>query len=355
MPVVMQAEDIEFATEWSAQALKLMADHGVPPCPDNYAVWFRYVSGRCPELTQEIDERIRDNRPIDLDVTLDLQRRYFSDEKLTDVTLTTGTRLNTEVDQLLRIIEESVGNSTALGASVRAASAGLSSGSSPSDVLKAVEAIVTASRKMEDRSAELEEHLHTTKKELNELQQNLEKAHTEARTDGLTGINNRKAFDEAIDREIKAAHENSKPLCLIVGDIDHFKKFNDTFGHRTGDQVLRLVATCLKNGASPHHIVARYGGEEFAVIMPATDIHQAEIIANQIRETVQARELVKRSTGESLGRVTMSMGVSLFRRGDSPASLIERADQHLYQAKHAGRNRVITEMSEAPRAQALAG
>src|SRR5690606_35670950 len=135
MPVVMQAEDIEFATEWSAQALKLMADQGIPPCPDNYAVWFRYVSGPCPELTQEIDERIKTSRPIDLDVTLDLQRRYFSDEKLTDVTLSTGNRLNTEVDQLLRIIEESVGNSTALGASVREAIAGVRSGSPPSDVL----------------------------------------------------------------------------------------------------------------------------------------------------------------------------------------------------------------------------
>lgn len=351
----MQAEDIEFATEWSAQALKLMADNDVPPCPDNYTVWFRYASGRCPELTQEIDQRIESNQSVDLNVTLDLQRRYFSNEKLTDITLDTGSKLNTEVDQLLKIIEDTVGNSTALGASVREASEGLSSYSSPSDVLKAVEAIVTASRKMEERSAELEEHLHSTKSELSELQQNLEKAHTEARTDALTGINNRMAFDEALDREIGTAHESSKPLCLIVGDIDHFKKFNDTFGHRTGDQVLRLVATCLKSGASEHHIVARYGGEEFAVVMPATDIHQAEIIANHIRETIQARELVKRSTGESLGRVTMSMGVALFQRGDAAASLIERADQCLYQAKHAGRNRVITEMNDAQKRQALAG
>ena len=332
----MQAEDIDFATEWSAQALKLMADHGVPPCPDNYAVWFRYVSGRCPELTQEIDERIRDNRPIDLDVTLDLQRRYFSDEKLTDVTLTTGTRLNTEVDQLLRIIEESVGNSTALGASVRAASAGLSSGSSPSDVLKAVEAIVTASRKMEERSAELEEHLHATKKELNELQQNLEKAHTEARTDGLTGINNRKAFDEAIDREIKAAHENSKPLCLIVGDIDHFKKFNDTFGHRTGDQVLRLVATCLKNGASAHHIVARYGGEEFLIVLPHSTSKGASEQAQRLCEHVRSLRI---KSGEHEIAVTVSIGIAQYQvHKEDWQSLLKRADEALYQVKRSGRD-----------------
>lgn len=346
---------MEFAGEWSARALQLMQENAIPPSPDNYAVWFRYASGRLPELNKEIDQKIAAAQPLDLDATLDLQRRYFSDAKLTDVTLQTGDKLNTEVDQILRIIEETVGNSTALGASVREASESLSSHSTPGDVLKAVEAIVTASRKMEERSAELEDHLQATKRELNELQDNLAKAHNEARTDGLTGLSNRKAFDEAIEREMAAARTSGEPLCLVVGDIDHFKKFNDTFGHRTGDQVLRLVASCLKNGAAEGHIAARYGGEEFAVIMPATDLAAAEVIANQIRETVKARELVKRSTGESLGRVTMSMGIGLFRPDDTAASLIERADQCLYQAKHAGRNRVIAENTGAAMPQALAG
>lgn len=351
---VMQAEDVEFATEWSAQALRLMADHGIPPCPENYSVWFRYVSGKLPELNKEIDSCIENGHLVDVEVTAALQERFFSEGKLTDVTLSTGVKLNTEVNQILKIIEETVGNSTALGTTVREASEGLTNQSTPNDVRRAVEAIVTASRKMEDRSAELEEHLQATKKELDELQQNLEKAHTEARTDGLTGVNNRKAFDEAMARAISAAATSNAPLCLAIGDIDHFKKFNDTFGHRTGDQVLRLVANCLKTGALEQHFVARYGGEEFAVIMPATDVATAEAVANKIRQTVQARELVKRSTGESLGRVTMSMGIALLQPGDNAASLIERADGCLYEAKHAGRNRVVTEdcMAELPQAQA---
>ncbi|MEQ8266761.1 MAG: GGDEF domain-containing protein [Parvibaculum sp.] len=351
---MIHAEDIEFAVEWSGQALRLMADHGIPPCPENYSVWFRYASGRQPELNKEIDTRIASSEPVDMDVTVALQERFFTDGKLTDVTLHTGTKLNTEVGQILKIIEDTVGNSTALGTTVREASEGLTNQSSPTDVRKAVEAIVSASRKMEERSAELEEHLHATKKELNELQQNLEKAHTEARTDALTGVNNRKAFDEALAREIAAASQTGTSLCLAIGDIDHFKKFNDTFGHRTGDQVLRLVANCLKTGALAGHFVARYGGEEFAVVMPATDIAAAEAISNKIRETVQARELVKRSTGESLGRVTMSMGIALLRPNDGAATLIERADGCLYEAKHAGRNRVVTELAatEIPHAQA---
>ncbi|MEQ8737662.1 MAG: GGDEF domain-containing protein, partial [Hoeflea sp.] len=280
--------------------------------------------------------------------------RYFADDKLTDVTLNTGNKLNTEVDQILKIIEETDGNSTALGTTVREASEGLTSQSTPTDVRHAVEAIVSASRKMEERSTELEEHLQATKKELNELQQNLEKAHSEARTDGLTGVNNRKAFDEALSRELAEAEKGGQPLCLVIGDIDHFKKFNDTFGHRTGDQVLRLVASCLKTGVHAGHFVARYGGEEFAVIMPATEIASAETIANKIRETVQARELVKRSTGESLGRVTMSMGIALLQPGEAGASLVERADSCLYDAKRGGRNRVVTERHAEEQLQAQA-
>ncbi|MEQ8951449.1 GGDEF domain-containing protein, partial [Parvibaculum sp.] len=325
-----------------------------PPYPDNYSVWFRYASGRLPELNKEIDERIENNEPVDLDTTASLQKRYFADDKLTDVTLNTGNKLNTEVDQILKIIEETVGNSTALGTTVREASEGLTSQSTPTDVRHAVEAIVSASRKMEERSTELEEHLQATKKELNELQQNLEKAHSEARTDGLTGVNNRKAFDEALSRELAEAEKGGQPLCLVIGDIDHFKKFNDTFGHRTGDQVLRLVASCLKTGVHAGHFVARYGGEEFAVIMPATEIASAETIANKIRETVQARELVKRSTGESLGRVTMSMGIALLQPGEAGASLVERADSCLYDAKRGGRNRVVTERHAEEQLQAQA-
>ncbi len=91
----MQAEDIEFATEWSERALQLMADNGVPPAPDNYSIWFRYASGRLPELNQEIDGRIASALPIDIDTTISLQKKYFAEDKLTDVTLNTGTRLNT--------------------------------------------------------------------------------------------------------------------------------------------------------------------------------------------------------------------------------------------------------------------
>jgi diguanylate cyclase len=139
------------------------------------------------------------------------------------------------------------------------------------------------------------------------------------------------------------ARDTREPLCLLMLDIDHFKSFNDTWGHQTGDQVLRLVAMTLRSNIKGKDIAARYGGEEFAAVLPQTDLEGAIIVADNIRKAIQAKELLKRSTNEKLGRITASFGVALFRHGDTAASIIERADRCLYAAKHAGRNRVMSE------------
>jgi diguanylate cyclase len=129
----------------------------------------------------------------------------------------------------------------------------------------------------------------------------------------------------------------------MLTDIDHFKKFNDSYGHLTGDQVLRLVAISVKQNVKGQDVAARYGGEEFAIVLPNTALRQAITVADHIRRAVMNKELMKRSTGEHLGRVTISIGVATLCASDNPQSLIERADVCLYAAKRSGRNRVIGE------------
>jgi diguanylate cyclase len=146
----------------------------------------------------------------------------------------------------------------------------------------------------------------------------------------------------------------SEPFSLLVCDIDHFKKFNDTHGHQTGDQVLRLVGSTIKASVSSKDLACRYGGEEFCVILPSTKVGRATDVANVIRQAVMGKELVKRSTGETLGRVTISIGVAELRAEDSVQSIIERADKCLYAAKDAGRNRVMSESEISEQATAAA-
>lgn len=144
-----------------------------------------------------------------------------------------------------------------------------------------------------------------------------------------------------MEKAIAEALETNEAMSLMLTDIDHFKTFNDNFGHLTGDQVLRLVAMSVKHNVKGEDTTARYGGEEFAVILPNTILRAAVTVAEHIRRAVMAKELMKRSTGEHLGRMTISIGAATLRKGDTGQSLIERADTCLYAAKRHGRNRVI--------------
>src|SRR5262249_60537845 len=134
-------------------------------------------------------------------------------------------------------------------------------------------------------------------------------------------------------------------LSLLMADVDYFKNFNDTHGHQLGDHVLRLIATALRQNVKGQDIVARYGGEEFAVILPDTTLQQAELVADKLRRVVAANEIIRRPTGESLGHVTLSIGVATLHTGETTQALIEVADACLYAAKKSGRNRVVCEIS----------
>jgi diguanylate cyclase len=196
---------------------------------------------------------------------------------------------------------------------------------------------------MQDNNKALEDRLTSSKQEIATLKESLEAIRNESLTDPLTGLGNRKFFDRTLSDTMKKAILDGEPMSLLMMDIDHFKSFNDNYGHLTGDQVLRLVALSLKQNVKGQDIIARYGGEEFAVILPNTALRQAITVADHIRRAVMAKELKKKSTGEILGRVTISIGVALLTAGDDANSLIERADGCLYAAKRNGRNRVICE------------
>ncbi|HUI95718.1 MAG TPA: GGDEF domain-containing protein, partial [Xanthobacteraceae bacterium] len=206
-----------------------------------------------------------------------------------------------------------------------------------------IETLVQTASDIKRDNRALEARLKSSKQEITQLQQNLEAVRTESMTDPLTSLANRKYFEEVLARSIAEASASTEPMTLLLTDIDHFKTFNDTHGHLTGDQVLRLVAMAVKHNVKDEDIAARYGGEEFAVVLPRTALREAVAVAEQIRRTVMSKELMKRSSGEHLGRVTVSIGVAAHRRGDTIHALIERADCCLYAAKRNGRNRVICE------------
>jgi diguanylate cyclase len=241
------------------------------------------------------------------------------------------------------MIDAAVGSATSYTESLAGASQQLD-GSKDREGLRAiVESLVQTTKAMEASNRQLEERLTASKLEINELQEDLEVVRTESLTDPLSQLANRKFFDVTLEKTIAEAFSRNEALSLMLTDIDHFKAFNDNFGHLTGDQVLRLVAMAVKHNVKGKDTAARYGGEEFAVVLPNAALRAAVTVAEHIRRAVMAKELMKRSTGEQLGRITISIGVAALRKGDSGQSLIERADICLYAAKRHGRNRVMCE------------
>ncbi len=336
-------EDYSHALSYARQAMALMEKNRTPATPQNYELWYNYSLGQDKGLINAVNEAVSKSEFLDPEAAARIYNTHISDALIGDKVDELSSQMGIEAEQLTAMIKASMGATSSYGDSMESISGRLDSVKSPKQLKAIMGTILTATKDMESNTRELEEKLEESKQKIEELNSDLDLVRMESRTDALTNIANRKSFDEQMILLTDQAKETGAELCLVMGDIDHFKKFNDTYGHQTGDQVLRLVAHSIKSNVKGRDVAARYGGEEFAIILPKTSLHNAIKVGNSIREVIQAKELVKRSTGESLGTVTMSFGVSRYIPGEAPEALIKRADACLYAAKHAGRNRVMAE------------
>jgi diguanylate cyclase len=322
--------------------------------PRNYEIWYTYAAGTHSDLNQTINESIARSGMLNQEDLDRIFEAYLSPLRMTDRIDGVSNRLVQEVDGLLATINDMAGSNADYSAHLDKASASLDTVQSEDSIRAVVEHLITATREVMDNNRKLEDRLTVARSEVDNLQRNLESVRAESYQDPLTTLSNRKHYDMMIQRAITLARATDAPLSLLVIDIDHFKRFNDTFGHLTGDQVLRLVGLSLKQNIKGNDIASRYGGEEFTVILPGTTLAGATSVADQIRRAVMSKELVKRSTGENLGRITISIGVALLNPNDDLRSVYERADQCLYAAKRGGRNMVVTETELDGIAQAVA-
>ena len=313
-----------------------------PATPRNFEVWYSYATGYHPSLNETINEILTRSGTLadaDIDRIFDT---YLSPTRLSERIDKVGDRVMDEIEQVMAMVDAAVGTASNYSESLAGMSRSLP-GADRDGLRGIIESLVQTAKDMENVNQTLEARLTASKREINQLQENLEVVRNESLTDPLTSLANRKFFDQALSDAISEAISDNESMSLLMTDIDHFKTFNDTYGHLTGDQVLRLVALSVQQNVKGQDIAARYGGEEFAVILPNTVLRSAVTVADHIRRAVMSKELMKRSTGEHLGRITISIGVATLRKGDNAQSLIGRADMCLYAAKRAGRNRVICE------------
>ena len=324
-------------------AMDSMEANKVWPTALNFELWTHFVIDPNGALGKELSRLIASGEALTETLSEELAAAYLPKARLNDQIRDAGDLLSKELFAVSQAIQQAQASNAAFGKTLTVASKELAAPQDAHGIRTMVDTLATATRRVQRQNQSLEKRLEASTAEVDRLKEHLEQVRRDATTDGLTNLANRKAFDDELDRACAEADAAGTSLTLALLDIDHFKNFNDTWGHQTGDQVLRLVAMTLKSNIKGKDMAARYGGEEFAAILPETDLEGAIIVADNIRKAIQAKELLKRSTNEKLGRITASMGVAMYKPGDTPASLIERADRCLYAAKHAGRNRVLSE------------
>lgn len=339
--------NLESTHRTAERTLATLKELGLAATPKNIEIWYTLAEGKSPALARDVQRLTRPGdifKQSDADALYDVHIvRQGLSRDMADLIQ----RFEDEMSKIATVVETTGANASGNTEKLRFLSGELRRSAAENPAIGALmDSVLSVAKSVREANERLEQQLESSSNEVETLRRNIENIQQEAMLDPLTGVKNRKTFDLEVDRLIRAANETGEPLCLIMADVDHFKKFNDKWGHQTGDHVLRLVADVMNANVKGQDVLARYGGEEFAIILPGTSLPNGVMLANRIRTSVESRRLKKRRTDEDLGLITLSMGASLLRWGDTIESLVERADACLYAAKKAGRNRVVDETSE---------
>ena len=332
----------EQAAEIGRKALALLEAKGLAPSPVNYDLWFAYAVGENSELMRELDAAVERGTMRDLNHACALHSKFIAGTRAGAVDELTVT-LQTQISQLAGLLKGAHKETRAFGKTLDSAADQLGRDDVIPHLRAIVENVASATRVMQTRNEALEQQLESSALEVRALNARVEEIHKESQVDALTGLANRRGFDAKLaDAAARRAGSNSS-FCVLMGDVDHFKQFNDKWGHSAGDQVLRLVAQAFKAHTQDGDTVARIGGEEFVVILTDTTLEKAISVASEICRAVSSKKVVRRATGETLGTITVSIGVARFEQGESMNDMIERADACLLAAKQAGRNGVAAQ------------
>jgi len=332
-------QDIAQAQEIARLVFPLMTRLSIPMNPVNYALWYEYHLGRTEELVKALDRIQSGEESYEPEQAKALFLRYVATPGVEVLE-----RIESEVCRLLAdVVQIVIDTGLDLGkynSLLQSCSTRLESSDDLRSIRKLVATLKSDTRGMAESSRQTASTLKERADEIDLLRTELDRVRQEAVRDPLTGLANRRAFDEGLAESLDDSLRQLRKICLLMVDIDHFKKINDEHGHQIGDKILQFVASVLKKNFKGKDLVARFGGDEFAVIVENAPIAGVRKVAETIREQISESTLKRTDTGEPLGTVTVSIGYDCLKPDDKPDDVLMRADKALYSAKQNGRNRV---------------
>lgn len=326
----------QHAYENLRRALPLINKHKTPVNPVNYAVWYEYVSGENQQLNAAIDAHLSNHEFI----TEEFAQSLYEDFVLMGMPNRiekTNNGMRLIVDNTLQNLNEAEVQAGACTTDLTKSRELLENLNDVEELKTLMSTILSQTQTLTNLSSNLSQELTLSTQNISALKSELEEVKKAALTDGLTGLLNRGAFNQELET---LCLQKDVTVSLILFDLDNFKKINDSYGHILGDEVIKFFAGLLKKYSNKVHPVARYGGEEMAMIMLDTPPQEVLETADTIRLSLSRSKLKKKGSDKSIGKVTVSVGISSMVADDTPNSIIDRADQALYLSKANGRNQI---------------
>lgn len=329
---------IDEALIYAKKALAMAHKHGISPVPSAFEVFFAYSSRSNEEVCQSLDKLLASQQSPKTAQIEELYSEYLSPRAMGEDLSDISDKLGTELDNVMGTIKSGIDGSSTFSDQVRITIKQLSANLSKDEFKKVAAQLHRSNRDQLISAMEVSDTLTKSRNRVAVMEQELQELRQSAFTDHLTQLPNRRCLDETLDSAIEHARAKGLPLAVAIADIDKFKAVNDNWGHAAGDNILRRFGKILKSNVKGRDTPARYGGEEFALVLPETDLKSAHVLTNQIRKLLQEIDWKSQKTGEMIGRVTVSFGVTVLRDDDSKSDLLSRADKLLYKAKDSGRN-----------------
>jgi len=327
------------------QVTEAFRTYHINPTPLNFAVWYVYFRGSEPKLRAEMETILADSYGYSDRYGKELFEKYLlsNDEVMAELDRAIRHLINSiakKIEQLAKRLDSQTRK-------LESCTEQLNGELDPSQVKQITQTVLETARSLKEDSLEFEENLLTSAQEIQRLRKELIEARAASMQDELTGLQNRRAFNETLAQLTVDYEDHPERLHLIMTDIDHFKKFNDTFGHLTGDSVLRYFSKLILKTRGEKESAFRYGGEEFALVLWDSTLEEARARAETLRRELEKARLKRKTDQAPLGIITASFGIGEFKGAeDTIEAFIERADKALYLAKKCGRNQVRTEFDQ---------